>query len=102
MRKSIDFPIVSIAAVITVKKGVCLDARIVMGAVAPKPIRIKASEAAIKGKAINVETAEAAATAAVIDAVPLIKNAYKVEIIKNLVKKAILSMDSGESLGRSD
>ena len=78
------------------KKGVCQDARIVMGAVAPKPIRAEASEAVIKGKAVNVEIAESAARAAVIHALPLINNAYKVEITKSLVKRAILATISKE------
>jgi xanthine dehydrogenase YagS FAD-binding subunit len=45
----------------------------------------------IKGKAINPSTAEAAAEAAIIRAVPLNMNVYKVEITKTLVKRAILS-----------
>jgi NADPH-dependent glutamate synthase beta subunit-like oxidoreductase/CO/xanthine dehydrogenase FAD-binding subunit len=90
LRNPIDFAIVSVASVITVEDGVCKDARIVLGAVAPIPIRATKAEEAIKGKAINVTTAEEAGEAAVADAILLSKNAYKVEITKALVKRAIL------------
>jgi len=91
LRESVDFPIVSVASVITVDGGVCRDARIVLGAVAPAPVRATMAEQAIKGRAINAATAEAASEAAIIGAVPLNMNAYKVEITKTLVKRAILS-----------
>jgi NADPH-dependent glutamate synthase beta subunit-like oxidoreductase/CO/xanthine dehydrogenase FAD-binding subunit len=89
LRESVDFPIVSVASVITVDGGVCRDARIVLGAVAPAPVRATMAEEAIRGKAINAKTAEAASEAAVTGAIPLEMNAYKVEITKTLVKRAI-------------
>jgi NADPH-dependent glutamate synthase beta subunit-like oxidoreductase/CO/xanthine dehydrogenase FAD-binding subunit len=91
LRESVDFPIVSVASVITIKDGICQDARIVLGAVAPAPMRATQAEQALKGKAINAKTAQAASEAAVAGAIPLTMNAYKVEIAKTLVKRAILS-----------
>jgi xanthine dehydrogenase YagS FAD-binding subunit len=91
LRESVDYPIVSVASVITIKDGICQDARIVLGAVAPAPVRATKAEQALKGKAINTKTAKAASEAAVTGAVPLTMNAYKVEIAKTLVKRAILS-----------
>ncbi len=91
MREAIDFAVVSVASLISGSDGVCRDARIVLGAVAPIPYRAKAAEDAIKGKPLNEETAAAAAEAAVQDAKPLSQNAYKIEITKTLVKRAILS-----------
>jgi xanthine dehydrogenase YagS FAD-binding subunit len=76
---------------ITISDGICKDAKIALGAVAPRPIRATEAEQTIRGKAINPSTAEAAAEAAVIGAVPLNMNVYKVEITKTLVKRAILS-----------
>ncbi|MCK4787114.1 MAG: FAD binding domain-containing protein, partial [Desulfobacteraceae bacterium] len=90
-RQAIDFASASVASVITVNDGTCEKARIALGAVAPRPFRATAAEKKIKGKTINAAVAEAAARAAAVDAIPLNKNAYKVEIIKALVKKALLS-----------
>jgi NADPH-dependent glutamate synthase beta subunit-like oxidoreductase/CO/xanthine dehydrogenase FAD-binding subunit len=91
LREAVDFPIVSVALIITIDSGVCKDARIALGAVAPTPIRATMAEQAIKGKEINSATVEAALEAVIIGAVPLNMNAYKVEITKTLVKRAILS-----------
>lgn len=91
IRKSIDFPIVGVASVITVEAGKVSDARIALGAVAPTPIRATAAENALKGKEINEDVAESAAAAAVKNAVPLAKNKYKIQITKALVKRAILA-----------
>jgi len=66
-------------------------ARIALNAVAPKPYRATKAEAAIAGKAINEETAEAAGAAAVEDAIPLNSNTYKVQIARTLVKRALLA-----------
>lgn len=66
------------------------SARVVMGAVAPIPWRSPAAEQALAGKAVNEETAAAAADAALKDARPLSQNAYKVDVAKVAVKRAIL------------
>ena len=91
LRKPVDFAIVSVASVIVIKDGVCEDARIALGGVAPTPIRATAAEEALRGKVIDVNVAESAGEASVIGARPLSMNAYKVEITRSLVKKAILS-----------
>jgi len=91
LRTPIDFPIVSVASVITTEGGVCVDARIALGAVAPGPIRARAAEDAIIGRPIDEHCAAEAAEQAVAGAQPLSMNAYKVEITKTLVKRTILS-----------
>jgi CO/xanthine dehydrogenase FAD-binding subunit len=91
LRTPIDFPIVSVASVITTEGGVCVDARIALGAVAPDPVRARAAEKMIIGQPIDEHRAAQAAEQAVAGAQPLSKNAYKVEIAKTLVKRAILS-----------
>jgi xanthine dehydrogenase YagS FAD-binding subunit len=91
LRKPVDFAIVSVSSVIMLQGGVCMDARIALGAVAPAPVRAKKAEQFIKGRTIDQAVAAEAAELAVADAKPLSMNAYKIEITKTLVKRALLS-----------
>ena len=91
LRKPVDFAIASVASVILVEDGVCEDARLALGAVAPTPLRATDAEEVIKGNGMDAKTAERAAVAAVAGAKPMSKNAYKIEITKALVKRALLS-----------
>jgi NADPH-dependent glutamate synthase beta subunit-like oxidoreductase len=91
LRAPIDFSIVSVASVITIERGVCVDARIALGAVAPGPVRAKAAEEVIIGQPIDEHRAAEAAEQALAGAQTLSMNAYKVEVAKTLVKRAILS-----------
>ena len=91
LRKPVDFAIASVASVIMEEDGVCEDARLALGAVAPTPVRATDAEEVIKGKAIDAKTAERAAVAAVADAKPMSKNAYKIEITKALIKRVLLT-----------
>jgi xanthine dehydrogenase YagS FAD-binding subunit len=89
LRKPIDFAIVSVAVAATVKDAICTDARIILGAVAPMPYRARAAEEAMIGNALDEKIAAIAAEAALAEAKPLSMNAYKVQISKALVKRAI-------------
>ena len=91
LRKPVDFAIVSVASVITLHGGVCTDARIALGAVAPGPVRAKKAEESIEGRPIDQAAAAAAAELAVAGAKPLSMNAYKIEITKALVTRALLT-----------
>jgi xanthine dehydrogenase YagS FAD-binding subunit len=91
LRKPVDFAIASVATVVAEKNGICTDARIALGAVGYKPIRATESEAVIRGKVINEATAEEAAVAAVRGAKPLSMNGYKIQIVQNIIKRALLS-----------
>ena len=66
------------------------SARIVLGHVAPMPWRRPARRKALVGKTITAATAEAAGKAAVAGAKPLSQNAYKVQLAKVAVKRALL------------
>ena len=92
LRKPLDFAIVSVASIIKARNGICQDARIVLGAVAPAPLRASAAEAAIKGKPLAEAEAAGAARLALADAIPLEMNAYKAEIARVLVKRSILGI----------
>jgi len=90
LRKPIDFAVVSIASAITTEQGICTHARIALGGVASGPVRARDAENVLMGKRINEELAAEAAELALKGARPLSKNAYKLQIAKTLVKRAIM------------
>jgi xanthine dehydrogenase YagS FAD-binding subunit len=85
-RLSFDFAVASVAAAVDVRDGVVNEARIVCGAVAPVPHRARAAEQALLGKPLDPE---AAARAAVADALPAEQNRYKVPILARLIRTAL-------------
>ena len=94
IRNAIDFPIVGVAFRAAVQDGRFHDARVVLGAVAPVPLRARAVEALLEGQVPSEALAQEAAALAVSDAQPLAQNKAKVEVVKALVKKAVLSAAS--------
>jgi CO/xanthine dehydrogenase FAD-binding subunit len=90
LRKPIDFAIVSVASVLNINDGICKDVRLVLGAVAPVPLRAKTAEDFLKGKLLDEDTALYAGTLALKGVLPLTQNEYKVQIAKILVKRTLL------------
>ncbi|MCX5784556.1 MAG: FAD binding domain-containing protein [Elusimicrobia bacterium] len=91
IRNSIDFPIAGLAGVFNTGAGKIRDARLVLSAVAPIPLRLKAVEKFLEGKSAGEKTAVAAGELAAKEVRPLAKNRFKVQIVKALLQKAILS-----------
>jgi xanthine dehydrogenase YagS FAD-binding subunit len=89
-RKAIDFSTVSVSSVITSVNGVIQNAKIVVGGVSPMPYEAVLAEQILTGESIKESVAEKAAEAAVMDAMPLSKNGFKVPLVKALVKRSIL------------
>jgi xanthine dehydrogenase YagS FAD-binding subunit len=85
-----DFALASVAALLRIQESICVDAKIVLGGVAPFPYRAWEAENAIKGKAIGRDLAVRAGEIAVFWAHPLKMNRYKIPLTKALVKKALL------------
>lgn len=90
LRKTIDFAITSVAALITMDNNIVSDARIVLGGVSPKPYRALKAEEILIGAPIKDSIVVEAAKASVSDALPLSKNGYKVLIAEALVRRALL------------
>lgn len=88
-RPAWDFALASVAAAIVERDGRIERARIVLGGVAPVPWRLAAVEAAVAGRPRDEETATLAGDLAVRGARPLGHNAFKVSLVRNLVKRAI-------------
>jgi xanthine dehydrogenase YagS FAD-binding subunit len=89
-KASHDWPIAFATVLISLSGSTVKSARVVMGAVAPIPWRSRPAEDALVGKTITETTAAAAAEAALKDAHPLRQNAYKIDVAKVAVKRAIL------------
>jgi NADPH-dependent glutamate synthase beta subunit-like oxidoreductase len=92
LREAIDFALVSVASVVAIDNGICQDARIVLGAVAPCPVRAAAAEKMVVGRPLDDKQAVAAAEAALQDALPLEKNSYKIPIAREMVQRAIVNL----------
>jgi len=84
-----DFPLMNVASAMVLNGGNIDRCRIAVSAVAPKPMRLKAVEDAVNGKPADATTGEMAGKLAVQGAVPLQFNAYKIPLMRNLVKRAI-------------
>jgi xanthine dehydrogenase YagS FAD-binding subunit len=89
-KQSHDWPLALASVSLSMNGTTVRGARIVMGAVAPVPWRSTAAEAALTGKTMSEEAAMAAADAAVTGVKPMTQNAYKVQIARTAVKRAIM------------
>ncbi|MCL2391185.1 MAG: FAD-dependent oxidoreductase [Oscillospiraceae bacterium] len=86
LRKSIDFPIINFAIVTG------SEPRISLGAVAPHPLRAMEAEQVLRGKTLDEKLAGQVGEAAVRDATPFESTKYKVQILKTLIKRALLEL----------
>lgn len=89
-KEGLDWPLVAAAVGLRMKGTIVSSAVVVLGHVAPTPWESPAAERALVGKTITAATAEAAGKAAVQGAQPLSQNAYKVQLAKVAVKRALL------------
>jgi xanthine dehydrogenase YagS FAD-binding subunit len=87
-----DFPLVSVACGARRDGAALREVRIVLGGVAPVPWPCPRAEALLEGRAVTPQTAAQAAQAAFADAAPLAGNAYKLELGRALVARAILQV----------
>jgi carbon-monoxide dehydrogenase medium subunit len=94
-RTAIDLAVVGVAVVVKLdaKGANIVDAKIVLGAVAPTPIRARKAEDIIKGKAVNEELIEKAAQVAAEEAKPISdvrgSAGYRKEMVRVLTNRAI-------------
>ena len=89
-KEALDWPLTAAAVALQMDGDTVSAARVVLGHVAPIPWVSETAAQALVGKAVTAETAEAAGTAAVQDARPLSRNAYKVKLAKTAVQRAVL------------
>jgi xanthine dehydrogenase YagS FAD-binding subunit len=94
-KQSFDWPLVSCAARVELDGNRVKDCRVILGAVAPVPLRSRAAEQVLKGQTLTPETARAAAAAAFANAKPLSQNAFKVDLGQIVVRDALLELAKG-------
>jgi xanthine dehydrogenase YagS FAD-binding subunit len=88
-RASYAFALVSVAAALEMNGDKIKSARVVLGSIAHKPWRSSEAEAVLTGGKADEKTFRQAAEAALKDAKPLKHNAYKVELGKRAIIRAL-------------
>jgi xanthine dehydrogenase YagS FAD-binding subunit len=96
-KEALDWPLAAAAVTLRLDGQTVRSARVILGHVAPVPWPSPEAEQALAGKEVNEEVAAEAGKAAVSKATPLSKNAYKVQLARVAVKRAILRAVQGEA-----
>src|ERR1700674_3507656 len=84
-----DFPLMNVASAMVVTGDKIQRIRLAVNAAAARPLRLRAVEDAVRGKPATAATGEMAGRLAVEGAKSLRYNAYKIPLMRNLVKRAI-------------
>ena len=102
LRKAIDFPVVSTAVSLAKRNGTCTEARIVLGAVAPRPLRLLEAETALRGKTVTDSLLKDCAREAPREALQISKSGridrFTREMISSLVFQALKKAWQAEGL----
>jgi xanthine dehydrogenase YagS FAD-binding subunit len=88
-----DFPLMNVAAAMVTSGDTIERIRIAVNGAAARPLRLKKVEDAVRGKPRNATTGEMAGKLAIQGAIPLQFNAYKIPLMRNLVKRAISGVE---------
>jgi xanthine dehydrogenase YagS FAD-binding subunit len=88
-RASYDFALVSVAAALEIEDTNIRDVRICAGGVGVKPWRFRDAERALRGRRADRKTWEEGAALAVQGAKPASGNAYKVELLRRTIIRAL-------------
>lgn len=88
-RASYAFALISVAAAVDIQDGEIQQARMALGGVAHKPWRSPEAEQFLQGKPAETATFQQAAELALRDAKPLQYNAFKVDMTKRAIRRAL-------------
>jgi len=94
-KAAFDWPLAVAAVALKGDAAKAESARVVLGYVAPVPWISSEAEQALAGKAVHEQSAQAAARAALASAKPLSRNAYKVQLARVALRRAILKAAGG-------
>jgi len=81
-----EWPLVEVCARAVIKDGAFQFVRLSAGGIAPVPLRLAATEAALQGKPANIATIAVAAERATSGAKPLPMTEYKLDLLKGVVR----------------
>src|SRR6202451_1006592 len=88
-----DFPLLNVASAMVLSGNTIERMRIAVNGAAARPLRLKPVEDAVRGQPRNTSTGEMAGKLSVQGAVPLQFNAYKIPLMRNLVKRAVSGVE---------
>jgi len=94
-RTSYAFAVVSAAAALRIDNGIIREARVALGGVAAKPWRAPQAEAVLAGRAPDSAAFRDAGIAALADARPSGDNAFKIELARRIVARALALAAAG-------
>jgi xanthine dehydrogenase YagS FAD-binding subunit len=94
-RTSYAFALVSAAAALRLEAGVIAEARIALGGVAPKPWRARDAEKILIGTRADATLFQRVAEAALAEAKPSGDNAFKIELARRVVARALILAAAG-------
>jgi xanthine dehydrogenase YagS FAD-binding subunit len=94
-RTSYAFAVVSAAAALRIEDNTIVEARIALGGVAMKPWRARAAEETLAGARLDGAAFRRAADAALADARPSGDNAFKIELARRIVTRALALAAAG-------
>jgi xanthine dehydrogenase YagS FAD-binding subunit len=96
-KQTFDWPLALASVALWMDGNTVKQANVVLGAVAPVPWVSQEAAQALVGKPLNEQSADAAAQAAVSIAKPLSRNAYKIQLTRVAVKRALMQAAGGQS-----
>ncbi|MEV6368939.1 xanthine dehydrogenase family protein subunit M [Micromonospora musae] len=91
-RESYEFALAAVAVAMSVVDGRIAEIRLALGGVATKPWRARAAEAALGGAPATTDSFTRAAEAELAAAVPHGMNAFKIELAKRTIVRALTEM----------
>ncbi len=94
-RTSYAFAVVSAAAALRMEGDRIAEARLALGGVAPKPWRARAAEEILAGARPDAAAFRRAAEAALAEAKPSGENAFKIELARRVVARALTQAAAG-------
>lgn len=94
-RTSYAFAVVSAAAALRIESGMIVEARLALGGVAAKPWRARAAEDVLKNVSPTSDAFQEAAWRALTDAKPSGDNAFKIELARRIVVRALTLAAAG-------